>query len=75
MLSLKGWTYDRKDGSTTNEVGLLAEEVYAVIPQLVTLNDKGDPYSIQYTKLTAYLIEAIKDLKAEINALKKSIQL
>ena len=75
VLSLKGWTYDRKDGSTTNEVGLLAEEVYAVIPQLVTLNDKGDPYSIQYTKLTAYLIEAIKDLKAEINALKKSIQL
>lgn len=75
VLSLKGWTYDRKDGSTTNEVGLLAEEVYAVIPQLVTLNDKGDPYSIQYTKLTAYLIEAIKDLKAELNALKKSIQL
>jgi hypothetical protein len=30
----------------------------------------GNPSAIYYTKLTAYLIEAVKSLKAEINSLK-----
>lgn len=71
VLQLKGVTYDRKDGSTKNEAGLIAEEVYKVLPNLVSLDEKGKPYGIQYTKLTAYLIESIKALKKEINDLKK----
>ena len=30
----------------------------------------GNPHGIQYTKLTAYLIEAVKSLKNEIDTLK-----
>ena len=38
--------------------------------QCETLNEQiGTTYSIDYGKLTAVLIEAIKDLKAENNAL------
>ena len=72
VLSLVGVTYDRKDGSRKNEAGLIAEEVSEVLPNLITYNEEGKPDGIQYTKLTAYLVEAVKALKAEIDQLKGS---
>lgn len=63
VLQLVGVTYDRKDGSTKGEAGLIKEEVEKVIPNIVS----GD--GINYTKLTAYLVEAIKELKDEIKQL------
>lgn len=71
ILKLTGVTYDRKDGSTKNEVGLIAEEVYKITPWLVSLDEKGKPYGVHYTKLSAYLIESIKELKKETEELKK----
>jgi hypothetical protein len=70
VLQLVGVTYDRRDGQAKNEVGLIAEEVYKVAPNLVTLDEHGNPYGLYYTKITAYLIESIKSLKEEINVLK-----
>jgi Chaperone of endosialidase len=71
ILKLAGVTYDRRDGSNKDEPGLIAEEVYKIIPNLVSKNEKGEPFGIQYTKLTAYLIESIKELNAEITKLKR----
>jgi hypothetical protein len=70
VLQLCGVSYDRRDGSRKDEIGLIAEEVNKVIPNLVSKDDQGNPLGIQYTKLTAYLVEAIKSLKAEIDELK-----
>jgi hypothetical protein len=70
LLSLNGVTYDRKDGSKKQEAGLIAEDVAKVLPNLVTNKQDGTPDGINYTKLTAYLIEAIKELKQEIDTLK-----
>ena len=70
ILSLSGVTYDRKDGSYKKEAGLIAEDVYRVLPNLVSLNKDGNPEGINYTKLTAYLIEAVKELKTELDSLK-----
>jgi len=70
ILNLVGVTYDRRDGSSKFEAGLIAEEVNKIIPNVVSKNSNGDPEGIHYTKLTAYLIEAIKSLKEEINELK-----
>lgn len=64
VMQLVGVTYDRKDGSRYNEAGLIKEDVEKVLPNLVT--DDG----IHYTKLTAYLIEAVKELTKEIVTLK-----
>jgi hypothetical protein len=69
VLKLVGVTYDRKDGTKKNEPGLIAEEVAAVIPGLVLNNDQGNPNSISYSKLTAYLVECIKELNAKIERL------
>lgn len=68
IVQLVGVTYDRKDGSTKNEAGLIAEDAAKVLPNLVTYKD-GKPEGINYTKLSAYLIEAVKELKDEIKAL------
>jgi hypothetical protein len=70
VLQLSGVVYDRKDGSRKNEIGLIAEEVNKIIPNLVTKSADGNPDGVQYSKLTAYLVEAIKALKTEIDELK-----
>ncbi len=70
VLQLKGVTYDRLD-SNEHESGLIAEWTENVLPELVTRDTNGDVVGIKYTKLSAYLIEAIKSLKAEIDELKK----
>ena len=69
LTQLVGVTYDRKDGSTKNEAGLIAEEVHKVLPNLVTYRD-GKPEGINYTKISAYIIEAIKEIKEEVRNLK-----
>jgi len=66
---LQAWTFDRKDGSTKKEAGLIAEEVEEILPNLVAKDESGNPASISYTRLTAYLIEAVKDLSQEIKNL------
>lgn len=72
ILKLVGVTYDRKDGSAKNEAGLIAEDTAQILPNLVTYKD-GKPEGINYTKLSAYLIEAVKTLKTEITELKGKI--
>jgi hypothetical protein len=69
IMQLFGVTYDRKDNNE-HEAGLIAEDVYKVVPELVSLDANGKPHGIKYTKLGAYLLESIKTLKAEIDGLK-----
>jgi hypothetical protein len=74
IMSLVGVTYDRRDGSKRNEAGLIAEAVEQVIPNIVSKDANGRAEGIYYSKLTAYLVEAIKSLKAEIDPLKEEIK-
>jgi len=67
ILNLEGVSYTRKSTGKT-ETGLIAEEVEKFAPELVS-ND-GEHKSIQYSRLTAYLVEAVKLLKQEIDMLK-----
>lgn len=70
ITKLQAYTYNRKDGSMKDEPGLIAEYVNAVIPNVVQKDKDGNPVSIAYQRLTAYLIESIKQLKLEIDSLK-----
>jgi|TARA_R110002153_G_scaffold50548_1_gene142209 hypothetical protein len=69
ILKLKGVTYNRLDNNE-HESGLIAEWTEEVLPELVTRDTNNDVVGIKYTKLTAYLIEAIKSLNTEIKHLK-----
>jgi len=70
VLQLSGKIYDRIDNKEKREAGLIAEEVYKVLPNLVHLDDDGKPAGVKYTKTVAYLVESIKELYEEIRKLK-----
>lgn len=71
MISkLSAYTFDRIDSGRKNQSGLIAEELYDILPDLVSLDDDNNPAGVQYTSLIAYLVEGIKELKQEINSLK-----
>jgi hypothetical protein len=70
VLSLQGVYYTRTDIEDKSEkIGVIAQEVQKILPQVVTESDKGI-LGVSYGNITAVLIEAIKELKAEIDELK-----
>jgi len=71
VLQMRGVTYDKKDNGV-KEMGVIAEEIYEVLPEVVLKNEEGDIDSVSYGRITAVLIEAIKDLKKEIEDLKSN---
>ena len=66
---MRGVTYSKKD-TGAKEIGLIAEELNEIIPDLVNKNPEGEPDSVSYGRITAVLIEAIKELRMEIEELK-----
>jgi len=60
LMKLEPVMYDRIDGSKNNEIGLIAEQVAEVMPELVEFNEFGKPVGIQYTKLSVVLLHALK---------------
>ena len=69
ISQLTGFGFTWKD-SKEKSYGLSAQEVEKVIPEIVKNRSDGTK-GINYLNLTAFLIEAIKDLKQEIQELKK----
>jgi trimeric autotransporter adhesin len=63
---LRGVSYDRKE-TGKHEIGVIAEEVGKVVPEVVTYEDNGkDALGVDYSRLTALLIEAIKQQQKQI---------
>ncbi|MEW6481913.1 MAG: hypothetical protein AB1397_02760 [bacterium] len=61
------------------DIGLIAEEVGEVIPEVVSYEENGrDASGLDYSRLVALLIEAVKaqqeKFEAEINLLKQEIE-
>jgi hypothetical protein len=73
VCSLRGITYDRKDGGGRS-TGVIAQEVQAVLPEAVAMaDDDQGTLSVAYGNLVGLLIESIKELKAEVDQLKVAI--
>jgi hypothetical protein len=70
IVQLRGVTYNKKD-TGAKEIGLIAEEVESILPDVILRNQEGEPDSVSYGRITAVLIEAIKELKMEIEELKR----
>jgi hypothetical protein len=72
--SISGNTYDWKEGYDEihshkgNDVGVIAQEIEEILPQIVTNRDNGFK-AVQYEKIVPLLIEAIKELSAKIKVL------
>ena len=57
-----------------SSIGVIAQEVEEVLPELVTTYADQDYKAVDYSGLTVLLIEAIKELKAEVNELGSRIE-
>ena len=75
ISQIRGVEFDwvPKEGVHENEghdIGVIAQEIEKVFPEVVQTRENGYK-AVKYDKLTAVLISAIKELKAEIDELKK----
>jgi hypothetical protein len=73
VSKINGVSFNWNDKQTAYEVGkkdigVIAQEVEEVLPELVTTRDNGYK-AVRYEKIVALLIEAVKDQQAQINNL------
>ena len=68
--ALRGVSFEWKEGGAKS-IGMIAQEVQEVIPDVVTTDDNGY-MGIKYTNVIGVLVEAIKELKADFEAYKKT---
>ena len=70
VTKLRGVSYTRNDvEDKTTKVGVIAQEVLEVLPEVVQQDDEGK-YSVAYGNMVGLLIESIKELKVEVDLLK-----
>ena len=74
VTQLKGVTYTRNSTMKT-EIGMIAQDVKAVVPELVEIMEGEDNkyevpdmHTMSYERVVPLLIEAIKELKAQLDA-------
>ena len=73
VSKLSGYEFDWNDKQETfkgHDVGVIAQEVEEVLPEVVQTRDTGYK-AVKYEKIVPLLIEAIKELKEEVEELKK----
>ena len=64
---LRGVTYTRDD---RENIGVIAQEVEKILPEIVkTADDEMGTKSVDYSRITAVLIEAVKELSAKVKEL------
>ncbi len=75
IIRLNGYTYHWKDDNKDPKLqaGVLAQEVKAVLPHLVSTDDNGTK-SVNYNGLVPYLLESIKELKNELEQIKQQMR-
>ena len=60
------FTWNNKSGTPgLNDFGLIAEEVYPIMPELVGLDNESQPLSIHYDKLGIVLLKGYQELEKE----------
>jgi hypothetical protein len=81
LLQLNGVEYDWTDNyiqahggedgyfMRKHDIGLIAQEVEAVLPEIVAENNEGYK-AIKYERVVALLVEAVKELNKEVNELR-----
>ena len=73
LSKVGGYTFDWNDKQDTykgHDVGVIAQEIEEVLPQVVTTRGNGYK-AVKYEKIVPLLIESIKELKQEVDEIKQ----
>jgi hypothetical protein len=71
-LSGNTYTWNEKSGKEGQDVGVIAQEVQAVLPEAVVERDNGY-LAVDYHKLVPLLVESIKDLTIKVEKLEQKL--
>jgi hypothetical protein len=71
-LNLRGVYFEKIETEGTH-IGVIAQEVEPVLPEVVTEDSEGKK-SVAYSNMVGLLIEAIKEQQEQINSLKQEIE-
>ena len=75
LLEIDGKTYTMKSNKKDTKIGLLAQDVLKVFPELVKAeNNSEETLSVNYQGLIPVLINAIKEQQVQIDELKKLLK-
>ena len=75
LHKINGYTYKWKEGAdTSTQVGVIAQEIEAVLPEAVRTDENGYK-SVDYGKLSALLIEAVKEQQLVITDLNNKLKI
>jgi hypothetical protein len=66
LKKVQGVSFVRK-GEQIRQLGFIADELYKIFPELVNLVD-GEVDSVYYQRITAVLVEAVKELSTRVDA-------
>jgi hypothetical protein len=70
VKAMRGVYFDRHDDKATRAVGVIAQEMQEIMPEVVVTDDTEDKYlSVAYGNLVGVLIEAVKELSGKIDRL------
>ena len=76
LMKIDGKSYTMKSNEKENKIGLLAQEILEVFPELVKAgDDKNETLSVNYQGLIPVLINAIKEQQNQIDELMVKIKL
>jgi len=70
---LRADEFKDRNFNTDKQLGVIAQEIEPIYPELVKTDDKGYK-SVDYARITPILIEAIKELKREVDGLKEQMK-
>jgi hypothetical protein len=69
--SINGYTYDRVDNMDKRHMGVIAQELVDVLPEVVF--QQGDTLSVAYGNIVAVLIEGMKELNQRVKMLEADL--
>jgi hypothetical protein len=74
VMSMSPVSYNWKsEPGGSNKIGLIAQEVRKIIPEVVVGDEESETLGMNYAELVPVLINAIKELKVQLDELKKEV--
>lgn len=74
LMQLRPVSYRWKDNAASSKIGLIAQDVKKLVPEVVSGNEDTGNLGMNYAELVPLLINSIKELKQEVDDLKKKLE-
>ncbi len=74
VMQMQPVSYDWKDNSGSHKIGLVAQAIKKIIPEVVVGDEEKENLGMNYAEIVPVLINAIKELKTELTDTKKQVE-